>query len=141
MPTDQLPTWMWPTALMSVCSLAVWRGRDHERLAAGAYLAGWALTLLVFRARGEDVRWAVLGVDAILFCFFLWLALRSARYWPLFAAGFQLLAVATHLARVLDSGVGGWPYLTAGLAWSYFAILAIGYGAWTAPRVGEPTRP
>jgi hypothetical protein len=124
---------VWPTVLLGVCVLAIWRGRDQERLAAGGYLAAWALTVLVFKARSSDTQWAVLVIDLGLLGLFLWLAMRSGRFWPLFAAGFQLLAVVTHMARALDDEVSGWAYLTAGLVWGYLGLAAIGYGAWTAP--------
>lgn len=133
----QLPVWVWPTALLGVCALAVWRGRDEERLGAASVLAGWALTLMVFKSRSEDTQWAVLAIDAVLFAILMWIAFRTRRYWPLFAAAFQLLLVVTHFARALDSGVSGWAYLTAGLVWSYLMLISVGYGAWTAPHAAE----
>lgn len=129
----QLPVWVWPTALMAVCALAVWRGRDEERLAAGGQLANWALSLMLFQARSNDTQWAILAVDAALLTLFLWIALRSHRYWPLFAAGFQFLAVLTHIAMALDAKVSGWAYLTAELLWSYLILFTVGFAAWTAP--------
>ena len=137
----QLPIWVWPTALMAVCGLAVWRGGDDERLAAAGNLASWALSMLLFRARSQDTQWNVMIVDAALLVLYVWLALRSRRFWPLFSAGFILLLVITHLARALDAGVSGWAYLTAARVWSYLGLIAIAYGAWTAPsyavRAGE----
>ena len=118
---------------MLVCWLAVWRGRDDERLAAAGFLANWAITLVVFRSYSLDTQWYVMGLDVALLTLCLWLALRSQRFWPLFVAAFVLLNVLTHLAHALDSGVTGWAYLTAALIWSYLALIAIGYGAWTAP--------
>lgn len=144
----QLPLWVWPTALMGVCGLAVWRGGDDERLAAAGNLANWALSLVLFRARSQDTQWNVMIVDCALLVLYLWLALRSRRYWPLFSAGFVLLLVITHAARALDAGVSGWAYLTAARVRSYMALFAIGYGAWTAPaharalaNPGEPAQP
>jgi hypothetical protein len=119
---------------MFVCAIALWRGRDQERLAAAAVLAGWALSMVVFKQRSEETQWAVLGIDICIFALFAWISLRSARFWPLFTAGFGLLLLATHGASALDSRVSGWAYLTAERIWSYLTILAIGYGAWTAPR-------
>jgi hypothetical protein len=130
----QLPIWVWPTALMAVCAVAVWRGRDFERLAAASELASWSLTLVVFKARSENIQWPVLAIDVALLAVLTWIALRSARFWPLFAGGFQLLAVITHIAHALDARVSGWAYLTAILIWNYLTLAAIGYGAWTAPR-------
>lgn len=50
----KLPIWVWPAVLMTVCALAVWRGRDDERLAAAAFLAAWALSLVVARSGDFD---------------------------------------------------------------------------------------
>lgn len=132
--TYQLPIWVWPTALMSVCALAVWRGADDERLAAGGYLANWALSLMVFEARSEGTQWAVFLFDSALMGLMLWIALRTRRFWPLFAAGFQVLVVLTHIGRAVDPRVTGWAYLTAQLVWAYLVLIAIGYGAVTARR-------
>jgi len=130
----QLPVWVWPTVLMGVCGLAAWRGRDPERLAAGGYLAAWALTVVVFKDGSRDIQWAVMAIDGALLVLMVGLALRSRRFWPLFVAALQLLAVLTHIARALDARVSGWAYLTAVLVWGYLALGMIAYGAWTAPR-------
>lgn len=127
--------------MLGVCAVAAWRGRDDERLAAGGYLANWALTLVVFKDRSVDTQWGVLVVDLALLVLYLWLAMRSRRYWPLLATGFHLLAVITHVARAMDPAVGGWAYLTAELIWSYMVIGTIGYGAWTAPRWYQANAP
>lgn len=130
----QLPVYVWPTVVMGMGATAAWRGSDNERLAASGVLAGWALSMVVARARSNETQWGVFGVDVILLALFLWIALRSRRFWPLFVAGFQLLMVFTHVARLLDAGVSGWAYLTAKLVWSYLIVLTIAYGAWTAPQ-------
>ena len=130
----QLPIWVWPAVLMTICALAVWRGRDDERLSSAGFLAGWAMTLVVFKARSEETQWAVLAIDAGLLGLTLWIALRSARFWPLVVAALQVLTVGVALSKSLDPRITGWAYLTASLAFQYLALLAIGYGAWTAPR-------
>jgi hypothetical protein len=130
----QLPHWVWPATLLAVCALAAWRGRAYERMAAGVYFVAWVLTVAVFQSHSEATQWAVLAIDAGVLIFLVWVALRSTRYWPLFAAGFHLLAVVTHLAHAADPRVSGWAYQTAELLWSYLGLYAIGYGAWTAPR-------
>ena len=119
---------------MAVCAIAVWRGRDEERLAAAGLLANWALSLVVFRSMSETTQWEMLIFDTALLALYLWLALRSHRYWPLFAAGFQVLVVVTHLGSAIDPTVSGWAYLTAGLIWAYLVLFSIAFGAWTAPR-------
>lgn len=132
--TIQLPIWVWPTALMIVCALAFWRGRDEERMAAVGMLANWSLSRILFKTHSEGLQSGIFFVDLALLVVYLWLALRSPRYWPLFAAGFQLLAIITHLGRILDPRVSGWAYLTAEIIWSYLVLFAIGYGSVTAPQ-------
>lgn len=130
---------------MAVCAIAVWRGRDDERLAAGGLLANWALSILLVRASdgtaSEATQWEIFGVDTALLGLYVWIALRSRRYWPLFATGFQVLVVVTHLGRVVDPRVSGWAYITAGLIWAYLVLFTIGYGAWTAPRYAARAQP
>ena len=62
------------------------------------------------------------------------LALRSHRYWPIWAAGFQLLAILTYWAHSLDRTLGGWVYLTAGILWGYLLVGALAYGTWNVWR-------
>jgi hypothetical protein len=130
----QLPHWIWPAALMTVCVLAAWRGRDDERLAAGGLLANWALSMVVFKAQSEDTQWAVSLLDVALAGLYVWIALRSRRYWPLFAAGIELLVIVAHLGHAVDSRVSGWAYLTAQLLFAYLGLIPIAYGAITAPK-------
>ena len=134
MSSYQLPIWVWPVALMIVCVLAVWRGRDEERLASAGLLAAWAISMVAFRAESEDTQWSIFLIDSCLFGLYLFIAMRSRRYWPLFLAGFGLLIVVTHFAHALDAGISGWAYWTAARIWNYLCLFMIGYGAWTAPR-------
>lgn len=125
---------------MGVCALATWKGRDEERLAAGGLLAGWALTRVTY-SDPSHTQWGVLAVDISLLWLLGWIALRSRRYWPLFAVGFHLLAVFTHLARSLDSSLGGWAYVTAEIIWGYLLAFVIGYAAWTTPGLQVANTP
>lgn len=125
---------VWAATIIGVGLVALWRGGRDERLASYILLAGWGLTVLVARTRFAQTEWGILAVDAVLFAGLVAIALRSDRHWPLFAAGFHLLAIVTHIANVVDPGVGGWAYFTAEIIWGYLLVLSIGYGAWTAPR-------
>jgi hypothetical protein len=124
---------------MAVCLIAVWRGGDEERLAAGGLLANWALSMVVYKSHSQDTQWAVFAFDASLLALYVWLAMRTRRFWPLFAAGFQVLVVVIHLGRAADAGVSGWAYITGQLILAYLVLFTIGYGAWTAPYYAEST--
>jgi len=123
---------VWALTVLTVCGIAMVRGGRYERLASGAMLAAWALTMVVYRAGFRETEWGILLVDLAALAAFVWIALKSSRYWPLLAAGFQLLAIVTHMARTVDHQVGAWAYLTAEILWGYLLAFAIGYGAWTA---------
>lgn len=121
---------------MSVCATAVWRGKDEERLATAAILADWALAVFVYRAT-QDTQWGILLIDTAQFGVFLWIAMRSARFWPLPITAFGLLQLITHLAHAADPTVTGWSYITAEIIWSYLLLITVGYASWTAPRYAE----
>ncbi|MGA0606036.1 hypothetical protein ACO2Q0_08545 [Phenylobacterium sp. VNQ135] len=127
----------WTLATLAMFAVAMCRGGPDERLAANTVLIGWLLSKIMFRYQGLETEWGVLVVDIGALAVFVWIALRSARYWPLFAAGFHLLSVVTHIARMVDPTVGGWAYLTAGIIWGYLLLATIAYGAWTSPRYAQ----
>jgi hypothetical protein len=63
--------------------------------------------------------------------------LRSRRYWPLFAAAFQLLCVVIHIARLADPGIRAWAYATGEIIFSQWVFFAVGIGTintWRANR-------
>ncbi|WP_374469367.1 hypothetical protein [Phenylobacterium sp.] len=76
-------------------------------------------------------------MDVSLLVVVVVVAMRSSRYWPIFAAAFQLLAVITHAAHLLDPGVGDWAYVTAGVIWTYLLLLALALGTWNRWREFE----
>ena len=128
----QIRSAVWALTVLMVCAVALWRGGRDERLAAGIMLAAWALSMLVDRTGFAEMEWGIMGIDIAALAGFTWIALRSPRYWPLFAAGFHLLAIVTHVARQVDPTVGGYAYFTAEILWGYFLAFAIGYGALTS---------
>lgn len=127
-------TAVWVATLIVTCALALTRGGRSERVAAGALSAGWLLTVIAYRFRFGGTEWGILAIDVALLGVLAWIALRSDRYWPLTAAGFHLLAVITHVARIVDVHVNHWGYITAEIIWGYLLAIAIGYGAWTYRR-------
>lgn len=128
----------WATTVLLVCGIALWRGQRYERLGAAVILIGWLLTLAAIPFHFARTEWGILTIDALALLALVWIALRSERYWPIFAAGFQLLAVMTHVASSLDHSVDHWAYITAEIIWGYLLVIAVGYGAWTA-KDNQPT--
>lgn len=129
---------VWASTIIGIGLLAFWRGGRDERLASYVLLAAWGLSVLLARTNFAQTEWGVLLIDAVLFAGLVAIALRSKRHWPLFAAGFHLLAIVTHIADTIDPAVEGWAYFTAEIIWGYLVAFAVAYGAWTAPRRRAP---
>ncbi len=96
--------------------------------------------MTVYREQFTQTEWGILLVDLALLALLVGIALRSSSFWPLFAAGFHLLALMTHFANAVDVEVGAWAYYTAEIIWGYLLAFAIAVGAWSY-RHGRPVEP
>ncbi len=109
-----------------VCTPAViWGRRPEKRVGAALILEVLATFIAQDHSRMQAVQYALFFMDAGLLAYFLWVAMTSDARWVLFATAFQLLDVATHLAKMLDPRVGGWAYLTAPMIWGYAVVAAL----------------
>lgn len=122
----------------AVCGAALWKGGWEERSVAFGLLFAWIATLLLRDPRWIGPQWGAFSADVALLVFLGVVAMRTTRYWPLFAAGFHLLAVVTHSARMLDPTMGAWAYATAAVIWAHLVIISLAVGTWNHWR--EETR-
>jgi hypothetical protein len=139
-----LPAWVGLAITFAVCGSAFWKGGREEQVAAGGLLLSWIATLIL-RDPNWGLQWGAFAADSCLLVLLTAVALRSRRYWPLFAAAFQLLCVIIHIARLIDPGVRAWAYATAQVIFSQWVFFAVGVGTintWRASRQlaskGEP---
>lgn len=112
-------------ALCLVSLYALFRGGAPERSAAIMYLGAYALSNLVTQVYNENynnVQWLVLAIDFALLGALVGLALRANRYWGIWAASFQLIAVVAHLAMIMFPSIGARAYAMALLLWSYAVL-------------------
>lgn len=123
-----LPLWFGLILTATVTGAAMWKGGSDERLAAGGFVLGWAITLAFRDKSWFGTQWGAFGVDAAYLMLIVFVALRSKRFWPLFAAGFHLLGVITHAAHMVDSKLNAWTYATASVIWTHLLLVAIGCG-------------
>ena len=106
-----------------------------ERIAVmAAFLAAAATPFAQDKPRLLEPQYGVLAVDAALLLALTAVALKSDRYWPLWAAGFQLLGVVIHIARIVDPIVLPHAYYRGLSIYSYMVLAVLAYGSWTAPR-------
>jgi hypothetical protein len=119
---------IWTALLLTVCGAALWRGGPDERAAGAALLIAWLVSIVVDSHQGRTIQWGFLGVDSVLLVVLIIIALQSDRYWPLFAAGFHLLSVMVHVARMADRTLGAWAYISGGVLFGYLAVFALAVG-------------
>jgi hypothetical protein len=111
---------------------ALWLGGWPERVAGAAMVVAWFATAVILsKIQLWGLETEVMVVDVALFSVVLAIALRSDRWWPLWAAGFLGLVVLVHLAVILDPKIWGRAYFMASNIFSYLTMLALMIGALT----------
>ncbi|WP_164156270.1 hypothetical protein [Sandarakinorhabdus rubra] len=120
--------------LVMACVMAWrWGGRDEQLAAFGFAVATLASTLANqhFYASTEV---GVLGVDMMVLAGLVVLALRSDRFWPMYAAAFQFVGTVVHMASFAEQGDFAWAYAVGLIFWSYAVMAALVAGTWLEGR-------
>lgn len=116
-------------ALIGAATGYVMMAGDREaRLAMLTLVGGSALTVLTVYLSGQYYEAAnslVALVDFLVLGVFLWLALRSRRYWPLFLPALQAIVCITHIAKLIAPDIIPRVYSAAQGHWSYYQIALI----------------
>ncbi len=127
-----LPYPVYLTLLVSCWMYALFRGGASERIGTTIMLVGSALTLAAASGPSpsfQSVETGILIVDVAAFIAFAVLALRTDRFWPIWAAAFAGLGVLGHLARwYAGADVTPRAYYVGIVIWSYpiLALIAVG---------------
>ncbi len=125
--------------LLLCCTFCYFKGGKTERIAAlialVASLASWAVWIFSGRHWGST-ELGVLAIDLAVLLGFLAIALRTDRFWPLWATAMQLIAVATHAATLVNPDIVPRAYSLAQGFWAYPILLMMFGAAWlhVAPR-------
>ena len=89
--------------LAATCLAAGWRGERPEKIGAGLVAAAWVLSTLVERRHNWlEPQYGILAVDITTMVGLAALAYWSRRGWAICAAGFQTIAVLTHLVFLIN---------------------------------------
>lgn len=124
--------------LIALVGLTLWRGRTEERSAAGICVGGTLLTVLVGNKLAVTHSYfdmAAFLVDVAVLFAFVAIAMRSARFWPLWVAGLQLTTTSVHLLMLLAPRLPGGIFAYALAFWSYPILILIAVGAWRTPWI------
>ncbi|WP_448582991.1 hypothetical protein [Thermaurantiacus sp.] len=120
--------------LLGTLALAWRRGGREERLAALALLCSALLSPLAQNRGFAGPEYWILLIDALLFLALGAIALTSRAFWPLWAAGFQLGALAVHLAAARVPEILPAAYAATLIIWSYPVVVAVALGTWFEGR-------
>ncbi len=123
-----LPPLVFWTLLFVVCACAALRGRSDERIAAGACAVATLLTHFVvgpLKLEYATVEPGLVALDAAMLVTFVFVALRSSRFWPLWVAGLQLTMSMSHLLKAIQIDLMPKAYAAAAVFWSYPILIII----------------
>jgi hypothetical protein len=123
--------------LVLVAAYAFLRGSRDERqvglvLVTGVVATTLALSPIANRYHGLET--TVMLVDIAVFAGFLWVALRSERFWPLWIAGLQLTTIIGHVLKAVDIHLFARAYGAALSFWGYPIVLILAVGTWRGTR-------
>jgi hypothetical protein len=119
------------------CGYALTRGRSDERIVAVVCVVASVVTafaLSSWHQRYSGVETGELLVDLATLAAFVFVALRSDRFWPLWVAGLQLTTSMSHMLKAVDLGLVPQAYAAAEKFWSYPILLILAVGTWRGHR-------
>ena len=119
--------------LLVTCGYALWRGRSDERIVAAVCLAATFLTgftVSPLQVRYASVETGLMLIDVLMLLAFVWIALKSQRFWPLWVAGLQLVISVSHVFKYADLELMPRAYAAAAALWSYPILLILVIGTY-----------
>ena len=123
--------------LLATCGYALWRGRSDERIVALVCLVATLASRVAFsplHVRYTNIETGLLLIDLGVLAAFIFVALRSPRFWPLWVAGLQLTSSTAHLMKAIDENLLPMAYGAAIALWSYPILIILAIGTWRGQR-------
>ena len=121
-------------ALAAACYLAFRFGGFDEKATAFAFVVATIASRMVQQNNYAETEMGVLVVDFLLLAGLLVLALKSDRFWPMYAAAFQFVGSLVHVASMAEQGAYEWAYAVGLVFWSYPVMIALMVGTWLEAR-------
>ena len=123
--------------LLVTCGYALWRGRKYEQLSALIFITASVASVLA-RSSVQERYLAVarsdLVIDSLVLIALVAIALRSDRFWPLWAAGLQLTISMSHALKAIQPDLMPLACAAAERFWSFPTLIILFVGAWRQHR-------
>jgi len=115
---------------LTCCGFAAGYGGWAGRWIAGLYVAACLGTLaaLLTQLDWHHTHYAIFAVDTALLVALIAVALRSDRWFPVWFAGFHLVAVISHLASIVAPGFAPKIYFLLQGFWSVPMLFTLALG-------------
>ncbi|WP_068093632.1 hypothetical protein [Novosphingobium rosa] len=119
--------------LLASSAYALAKGGRPERIAATTLLCGALLSLSAARPlqlRFHHLERGILAIDLVILGIFLWLSLRTTRFWPMWIAALLSAEVLIHIALLLVPGAVPVAYRNGEAIWSWGAQTILIIATW-----------
>lgn len=129
--------------LFVCCGYAIFRGACSEYFGAAIMIIGSLSSLAVGKLWGTPwigTEVKIFAIDIVALVALITLAIKSDRFWPIWASAFHLLAVTIHTAVMMAPQITPWAFATGAVFWAYPMLLALAIGSFEHVR-GKPGRP
>ena len=125
--------------LFGCCGYALWKGtRDVRIVGATCLIAAFASYPV---AAYGSVETMVLVVDLLVLASFVYVALQSDRFWPLWIAGLHVTTVVGHALKLMTGDLVPLAYAVALRMWAYPELIILALAVWRNQqrrRIADP---
>lgn len=119
--------------LFASCGYALWKGtRDARIIGATCLIASFASYPFLSHYAGIEI--SVLMVDLIVLGLFVYVAVGSDRFWPLWIAGLHLTTLVGHALRLMSGDLVPLAYAVALRMWAYPELIILAVAVWRGER-------
>ena len=125
--------------LFGSCGYALWKGSRDARIVAATCLIATFASLPI--AAYGSVETNVLIVDLLVLGSFLYVALQSDRFWPLWIAGLHVTTVVAHALKLMSGDLVPIAYAVALRFWAYPELIILALAVWRHNQRDRPRRP
>ena len=119
--------------LFATCGYALVYGRQDAKI-VGAVCIAASIASLAVASRYSGVEIGVLIIDLLTLAVFVFVALRSDRFWPLWISGLQLTTTIGHLLKAIELDLVPIAYAVALRFWAYPILIILAVATWRSRR-------